>query len=256
MVFLNNIKLVFPPFARANVGYPYNSPAIRYAESIIFNKPVTFLIGENGTGKSTLLESLMHKYNESVRSESAKELFKDMILDNDPESGVEQLSSSIRLVENRSPSDFFFFRAESFFNYAHSVGRKVKEEYQKYPKSYLLESFGGRSLLEQSHGESFLNTFLNYREYNTLFILDEPESALSPQRQLTLLARIHELVQQNCQLIIATHSPILITYPNAEIYQIEENGVELTRYDQTELYSFTRSFLNDPDAFLNRLLGE
>jgi predicted ATPase len=251
MIYLKSIHLPIPSLAE---GYPYNSPAIRYADSIVFDKPVTFLIGENGCGKSTFLESLMVTYNNRILHQSTKELFNHMILDNDPEDGINLLASSLQLVEKATPRDYFFFRAESFFNYAHSVRRKAAEEYRKYPKSYMLESFGGKSLLEQSHGESFLNTFLNYREYNTLFILDEPESALSPQRQLTLLTRIHQLVQQNCQLIIATHSPILITYPEADIYQIDNSGVERVEYNETELYNLTRTFLNDPNVFLNQLL--
>lgn len=254
MIYLEGIEIKYPSSSPEKLGYPYNSPVIQHAGSIVFNKPVTFLIGENGCGKSTLLETLMHKYNMNIRHQTTKELFAEMIMDNDPESGVNLLSSTSRLLERAKPQDYFFFRAESFFNYAHAIRHQVEQEYRKYPKSYILDSFGGVPLLGQSHGESFLSTLLNYREYNTLFILDEPESALSPQRQLTLLARIHELVQQNCQLIIATHSPILIAYPHADIYQIDENGVELTEYTQTELYSFTRSFLNNPEVFMRNLL--
>ena len=114
------------------------------------------------------------------------------------------------------------------------MDRQAQLELRKYSRIYAYKAYGGRSLLEQSHGESFLCAFLNYASRNTLFILDEPEAALSPQRQLALLVRIHELVNNGCQLIISTHSPILMAYPNADIYAIDDTGAHVTPYEETE----------------------
>ena len=128
-----------------------------------------------------------------------------------------------KLIETQKPEKHFFFRAESFFNHAAELDRQAQLELRKYSRIYAYKAYGGRSLLEQSHGESFLCAFLNYASRNTLFILDEPEAALSPQRQLALLVRIHELVNNGCQLIISTHSPILMAYPNADIHAYGAN---------------------------------
>ena len=121
-------------------------------------------------------------------------------------------------------------------------GRPVKEYY------------GGKSLHEQSHGESFLSLVLHRFYGNGLYILDEPEAALSPARQLTLLARIHQLVKLNSQFIIATHSPMLMAYPNADIYQLDETGINPIQYEQTEHYRITKYFLNNREDMLNKLL--
>ena len=122
-------------------------------------------------------------------------------------------------------------------------------------KIYAYKAYGGRSLLEQSHGESFLSAFLNYASRNTLFILDEPEAALSPQRQLALLVRIHELVNNGCQLIISTHSPILMAYPDADIYAIDDTGAHITPYEETEHYQLTKYFLTHTEQMMKELLG-
>ena len=123
----------------------------------------------------------------------------------------------------------------------------------KYGRDYSMARYGGRRLLEQSHGESFLSTFLNYGERNMLYILDEPEAALSPQRQLSLIVRIKELVDQGCQLIISTHSPILMAYPEADIYNIDEDGARLTPFEETEHYQLTKYFLTHTQQMLREL---
>lgn len=255
MIYLKSIKLKDCSFIsplKSKLLYPFNSPAIRFIESFNFEKPVTFIIGENGCGKSTLLEALMTLYNERISYQGTREIFSEMISDK-TESDIDLLIHQIELQEDSTPSDYFFFRAESFFNYALKIDSKARDELKKYPRSYILDSFGGHELFRQSHGESFLNTFLNYRERNTLFILDEPEGAISPQRQLTLLARIHQLAKQGCQLIIATHSPILIAYPGATIYQVDETGAHVTPYKETELYNFMRTFLGSPEVFMDEM---
>ena len=165
------------------------------------------------------------------------------------------LPEHIKLIETRKPEKHFFFRAESFFNHAAELDRQAQLELRKYSKIYAYKAYGGRSLLEQSHGESFLSAFLNYASRNTLFILDEPEAALSPQRQLALLVRIHELVNNGCQLIISTHSPILMAYPNADIYAIDDTGAHITPYEETEHYQLTKYFLTHTEQMMKELLG-
>ena len=165
------------------------------------------------------------------------------------------LPEHIQLIETRKPEKHFFFRAESFFNHAAELDRQAQLELRKYSKIYAYKAYGGRSLLEQSHGESFLSAFLNYASRDTLFILDEPEAALSPQRQLALLVRIHELVNNGCQLIISTHSPILMAYPNADIYAIDDTRAHITPYEETEHYQLTKYFLTHTEQMMKELLG-
>lgn len=253
MIYLEQVKLNDPTWIEGNVEelkYPFRAPAVRYMESIVFRKPVTFLVGENGAGKSTLLEAIMYKYTERDENDpgmlyDGEEAFKSL---------ANVLPEHITLVETRKPRDHFFFRAESFFNHASMLDDKSREEMSKYGRDYSLKAYGGRSLLEQSHGESFLTTFLNHLGRNTFFILDEPESALSPQRQLALLVRMKELVTQGCQLIISTHSPILMAYPDADIYAIDEDGARITPYEETEHYQLTRYFLTHTEQMLKELL--
>lgn len=252
MIYLKQVKLTNPSEVEGPVEdlkYPFRAAAVRYIESIIFRKPVTFLIGENGAGKSTLLEGIMFKYEE--RDENDQGMLYDGIEAWKSYSNV--LPQCIHLIEERKPFDHFFFRAESFFEHAAETDRKSMNDIRKYGRDYTLGEYGGRRLLEQSHGESFLSTFLNYGGRNTLFILDEPEAALSPQRQLALLVRIHELVAQGCQLIISTHSPILMAYPDADIYSIEEDGAKITPYEETQHYQLTKYFLTHTEQMLKEL---
>ncbi|WP_106832300.1 AAA family ATPase [Parabacteroides pacaensis] len=252
MIFLKGVQLMDKNLVSGKVDelkYPYRAPAVRYMESLDFTKPVTFLVGENGAGKSTLLESIMYKYEE--REEDTPGMLYD---------GVEGLKmyanvlpEHMQLIENKKPDKHFFFRAESFFSHATELDMQAQRELRLYGRIYSYRSYGGRSLLEQSHGESFLSAFLNYAEKNTLFLLDEPEAALSPQRQLTLLVRIHELEQQGCQLVISTHSPILMGYPGADIYSIDEEGSRLTPYEETEHYQLTKYFINYRERMLKDL---
>lgn len=138
----------------------------------------------------------------------------------------------------------FFLRAESFYNFASDID-----------KLGVIESYGGRSLHEQSHGESFFAVFMNRFKGKGLYILDEPEAALSPSRQMSMLSRIHDLVGLDCQFIIATHSPIIMAYPDSIIYEIK-NGINRVRYEETEHYLITKSFLNNTEGMLDILLRE
>jgi len=223
--------------------YPFNIPVLQSFDKINFSDEVTFIVGENGSGKSTIIEAIA------------------IGLGFNPEGGTKNFNFStneshsnlhkyLRLSRSfRQPKDGFFLRAESFFNVASNI-----ELLDALGGRSLYESYGGKSLHEQSHGESFLSVILNRFSKNGLFILDEPESALSPLRQMTLIARISQLVQQQSQFIIATHSPILLAYPNAVIYQIVDGQIEQIDYKDTESYQITKAFLDNPNKMLKELL--
>lgn len=247
MIYLKQIRLLDPDLVKGEVKYPYAVPAVRYMASFLFDRPVTFLVGENGMGKSTLLEALMKKLpTDEAMAYDGEDYWTVKIAAND-------LDEQIVPVFECRPEDVFVFRAESFFNYADRIDRRAMRESFDYGKSYVLDRLGGQMLLQQSHGESFMSLFLNYSEKNTLFVLDEPEAALSPARQLGLLVRMRELAGRGCQFIISTHSPILLGYPEARIYQVEEAGVSAVAYEETEHYTLTKYFLNHTGRMLHEL---
>ena len=219
--------------------YPYCLPVIRNLSKIEFHPNVTFIIGENGTGKSTLLEAIAVAWgfnpeggtrNFRFATRPSHSALHDVLV----------LSKGLKL-----PRDGFFLRAESFFNVATEIERLG-----------VTGSYGGRSLHEQSHGESFLTLVTERFGGNGLYFLDEPEAALSPSRQLSLLARLHQLVQANSQFIIATHSPILMAYPHATIFQLTDGAITKIKYTDTEHYAVTREFLNKPEVMLKELLKD
>jgi predicted ATPase len=163
------------------------------------------------------------------------------------------LHESLRLVKSvQRARDGFFLRAESLFNVASEI-EHLDEEPSTAPP--IIDSYGGRSLHEQSHGESFFAVMMNRFGGRGFYVLDEPEAALSPSRQLAMIARLHELVRARSQFVIATHSPILMAYPNAWIYQITEHGLRRVRLEETEHYVIARRFLNDPHGQIAQLLG-
>lgn len=240
-LFLTGIELDLE--GHDDTHYPFNLPAVKHIGRFRFNKPVTFLVGENGTEKSTILEAIAVKYGFNAEGGSRNFNFST-------ETTHSELYKFITLTRGVSrPADGFFLRAESFYNVATEID-KLDEEYP-YP---LLESYGGKSLHGQSHGESFISLVQNRFFGNGLYILDEPEAALSPVRQMSLLVYIHELVKLNSQFIISTHSPILLSYPNADIYELTENDIRLTHYKDTEHYVLTKQFLNNPEGMLKYLL--
>ncbi|MDJ0919977.1 MAG: AAA family ATPase [Henriciella sp.] len=218
-------------------AYPFNLPAIRSWETLQLHEKVTFLVGENGSGKSTLIEAIAVAAGFNPEGGSRDHNFKTR----DTHS---ELHSFLRLVKPPiRPKDGYYLRAESF--YAQS--------------SYLddvaaLHRYGGNYLHQQSHGESVMSLFWNRFEGKGLYILDEPEAALSPNRQLSFLAHLHDLVEDNSQFIIATHSPIILAYPNAWIYHMSETGPERLPWDALEHVDLTRQFLNNPEVFLDTLL--
>jgi predicted ATPase len=220
-------------------AYPFCLPVVRHLEKLDFNSRVTFLVGENGTGKSTLLEAIAVNYGFNPEGGSKNFNFSTY-------QSHSELSEYITLWKGAAkPKDGFFLRAESFYNVASEIDNLG-----------MAGSYGGRSLHEQSHGESFMSLLLNRFRGGGIYILDEPEAALSPSRQLAMLARMNDLVQDGSQFIIATHSPILLGYPGADIYVLEEDGARLTPYEQTEHYILTKEFLLHPDRMLRELMDE
>lgn len=227
-------------------AFPFSLPAVRHLDRLTLHPAVTFIIGENGTGKSTLLEAIA------------------VVLGFNPEGGTRNFNFSTRASHSalhdflrpvrghRRPKDGFFLRAESFYNVATEIERLDDEPA---PAPPVIDSYGGQSLHEQSHGESFLALVNNRFGGRRLYILDEPEAALSPTRQLALLARLHELVEDESQFIIATHSPIIMAYPEAAIFALSENGIERMAYEDTEHYRISRRFLNDRESMLSKLFG-
>lgn len=225
-----------PDFQR----YPFNLPVVRGLDSLELHPRVTFFAGENGSGKSTLIEAIA------------------MAAGFNPEGGTRSFNFATRRSESelhrvlrlirgyRRPRTGFFLRAESYFN----VGTVLDGM-----PDILQEAYGGVSPHEQSHGESFLMLVRSRFWANGLYILDEPEAALSPQHQLTLLRHIHELAsRKSSQLLIATHSPILLAYPDARIYWLSKQGLSPVAYEDTEHYRLTRDFLLHRERYLRELM--
>lgn len=226
-------------------GYLRKLPVVAYLEEINFCRPVTFLVGENGTGKSTLMEALAIKCG--FNPEGGTKNFR--FATNETHS---ELYRYLKITRGyKRERDGFFLRAESFYNAASYI-EELDEIPAPSPK--IRESYGGDSLHRQSHGESFMSLALNRFGGKGLYILDEPEAALSPARQMALLSRIHQLVKQDSQFIIATHSPILMAYPEADIYSLSGEGMRLTPYQDTDHYRITKQFLDHPDRMLRYLL--
>jgi len=219
--------------------YPFSLPAVREMPAIELHPKVTFFIGENGSGKSTLLEAIAVALGFNAEGGTKNFTFATR-------RSHSELHDYLRIVRGVSrPRDGFFLRAESFYNVSSEVERLG-----------VASSYGVRALHEQSHGEAFLSLFMNRFRKDSFYMLDEPEAALSPQRQLTLLSRMHDLVGQHCQFVIATHSPILMAYPNAIIYQCGEHGIREVDYEESEHYRVTRDFLANPARMLKVLMGE
>ena len=224
--------------------FPFSLPVISRLKEIEFHPKVTFLIGENGSGKSTLVEALAVAWGFNAEGGSKNFNFKTHHAHSD-------LHQYLRLVKSvRRAKDGFFLRAESYFN----VATEIEKLDQEPGSPRIIDAFGGVSLHNQSHGESFFALLENRFHGNGLYILDEPEAALSPSRQLSMLTRMHDLIAEQSQFIIATHSPILMAYPDAWIYQIGPKGLDRVNYEDTEHYQVTKDFLNRPEMMLDVLL--
>lgn len=227
--------------------YPFSLPAVHGLDRIEFHPAVTFLVGENGAGKSTLLEAIAIAWGFNPEGGTRNFNFAT-------HQSHSELNKFIRLSRGyRRPKDGFFFRAESFFNVATEI-----EHLDEAPSfgPPIVDSYGGRSLHKQSHGESFFALMMNRFGGNGLYILDEPEAALSPTRQMAMLSRMHELVRNHSQFIIATHSPIIMAYPDAQMFFLSERGVAPISYEETEHFRVTKDFLNNRGKMLRVLLDQ
>jgi predicted ATPase len=243
MPFLSQISL--PPLLDGS--YLQNIPSLNKGLQLKLKSNVTFLVGENGSGKSTLLEGIAEQCGFSLRGGNRNHNLNTGLRFNGYESA---LASQLQLGWTpRRITEGFFMRAESFFNFASHIDELARHDRR------ILNAYGGRSLHEQSHGESFLSLFNNQFE-SGIYILDEPEAALSPARILAFMSVIHQLDQSGrAQFLIATHSPMLICYPDATIFQFDEEGVRETTYEDTEHFSLTKSFLDNPAVYLRHLMG-
>lgn len=251
--------------------FPFTVPILRTFERMTFASPVTFFIGENGSGKSTLLEAIACAIGSiTVGSESIR---------TDPSlAPIRDYADTLKLVwQPKRNKRGFFMRAEDFFGYARGVERmkeEMRQEIEAVDREYVNRSatargyakmpYGsqlgdmqrryGDGLDSASHGESFFRLFANRFIPGGLYLLDEPEAPLSPLRQLTFLSMLKQMVDQDSQFIIATHSPILMAYPGARIYSFDGGAIREAAYDETEHVSITRSFLNNPAQYLKHLM--
>ena len=246
--------------------YPFSLPIIRDMDEIHFSSPVTFFVGENGSGKSTLLEGIAVAVNATCAGSE--------IVDTDPTlEHARQLAGQLRLSKRGSGMRGFYFRAEDFFGFTKRVIREqeelgeLEEQYSEELTGYgrmlatgmargqraALESSYGEDPDAKSHGESFLEVFKQRMVPGGIYLMDEPETPLSPLRILSLISMMKEMVEQQCQFIIATHSPILMAFQGARVLSFDSVPVSEIQYDDVEHVTLTRSFLNNPEAFLRRL---
>lgn len=239
---LKTIKLLKERVEAWN-AYPFCVPAIASLDEVKLTYPVCFFVGENGSGKSTLLEAIAAHYGFGREGGNRNYQFETSASSH----AIDPLVRALRLSFTRRTGAGFYLRAESFFNaasYLDEIG--------------ILTSFGGKSLHARSHGESFLALLEGRFNRNGLYLMDEPEAALSPQRQLSLMLMLHELVRgrREVQFIISTHSPILLAFPHAQILSFDDGAVHEVQYRDTPPYVVMSRFLKDPDSFLKRLFAD
>lgn len=242
---LEKVTINFPEDTRFD-DYPFSLPIVKNLTTINFPTQVTFFVGENGSGKSTIIETIASLAGFGPEGGSKHIQFKTS--EEVTYTGVQKLADCLTLSwVNKPVKNGYFFRAESFFNvanYIDSVG--------------VQQSYGGKSLHAQSHGESFMSFFTNRLWQGGFFIFDEPEAALSPQRQLTLLTIINDMCKKNpqTQFIIVTHSPILLAYPDATIYSCDGGTLKKIAYQETDHYQITKYFLNNHERYLHSLFND
>ena len=231
-------------------GYPFSVPAIHGFRELALRSRIAFFAGENGSGKSTLLEAIASHYgfgreggNRNFRNDSSES-----------NHSIDPLVKALRLSFDVRTGKGFFLRAESFFNTASHI-----DELEKEPGgASIIGGYGGRSLHTRSHGETFF-TLLDFKfRRNGLFLLDEPEAALSPQRQLSFLVLIHDVLRKfkDAQFIISTHSPVLLAYPKAQIFSFDEGRIHEVDYEQTGSFQVVHRFLSEREEFLEELFAE
>jgi predicted ATPase len=264
-------RLTITPPADGGDAYPFSVPAVRQTSVLDFETPVTFFVGENGSGKSTLLEGLGAKVNLSTVGTTSVE-------QDDTLSHARRLAGAMRLSWSSAGRAHrgFFLRAEDFFGFTRSLNvqkaalrREIEQVHVEYEgRSAIakalrlgplmtslsdIENRYGADFDAQSHGESFLSLFRGRFVADGLYLMDEPEAALSPTSQLALLAMLQDMVKDAGQFIIATHSPILLALPGATIWSFDERPPRAIAYDESEHVRVTRDFLNAPERFLRHL---
>lgn len=268
MIHLRSLRYQIPD-DDPNAGFPFGIPAIHALDELNFASEVTFLVGENGSGKSTLLEALACAVGSIVVGSESLEQDKTL-------QAQRNLAGRFRLVWNKRTRKGFFLRAEDFFGYAKKL-TQIRAELQEDLKEadedprerselarqlermpyngqlHALQNRYGSGLETQSHGESFMALMQSRFVPGGLYLLDEPEAPLSPLRQLALISLLKQMVAQDAQFIIATHSPILLAYPNATILTFDQPPIHSVKYDDLEHVTLTRAFLNDPDVYLRNL---
>ncbi len=223
--------------------FPFSIPILSQGLNLDFSSNVTFFVGENGSGKSTILEAIASGCGFNHSGGNRNHSYSS----SDDES---DLASALRLSWMPKVTNGFFMRAESFYNFATYIDEIAAED------SSILQGYGGKSLHHQSHGESFLSLFVNHFNRG-IYILDEPEAALSPNRQLSFLALIHQLeASGKAQFIIASHSPILLSYPHSVILSLDGDEISQVTVQETEHYRVTRDFLDHPDRYFKYLFEE
>ena len=241
MPFLKTISTV--PGDAATITYPYTIPFIAKGFQLELHSDVTIFVGENGSGKSTLLEAIASKCEFHVAGGGRNQRY-------DHHQSESPFAESLRLSWFPKITEGFFLRAESFYNFATYVDHIASDD------AIMLDAYGGKSLHHQSHGESFLSLFAN-RFKRGLFILDEPEAALSPQRQLVFMRIMHQLTQSGrAQFIIATHSPMLLCYPGAEVISTDGDTLSVVDYRDTEHIRLARDFLAKPEQYFRQLFAD
>lgn len=240
--FIRSVTLLEDSIPDQN-AYPFSLPAVKNLTTLEFHPKVTFLVGENGSGKSTLMEAIAVRYGLNAEGGSRNFSFAT-------QQSHSPLHNHIRIAKGiKHPRDSYFLRAETYYNVATNIDQLDEGPGGPPIKSY----YGGKSLHEQSHGESFFSLFNERLRGNGIYLLDEPEAALSPKRQMQLLKRMHELVQANSQFIIATHSPILLSYPHSKLYSLDADGYAEKYYKDTEHFSMYKTFLDHPEKMLKEL---
>lgn len=241
--YINSLQLDLPE--DSSTEYPFNIPTLQHCKKITFHPKVTYLIGENGLGKSTLLEAIA--VNLGFNAEGGSRNFNF-----DTQATHSNLHNYLRISKGvQKMRDGFFLRSESFYNLASEIDLRDSD-----PEGggRIIDYYGGKSLHHQSHGESFWSLFMHRFGGSGLYILDEPESALSVTRQMAMLAQIEKLVHKRSQFLIATHSPIILAYPDATIYQMTTEGIYKVKYKETETYQLYKGFLDNPEQMTSILM--
>ena len=267
MAHLRSVRL-----GKSGTGFPFSVPAIRALTELTFDTPVTFFVGENGSGKSTLMEGIaLAAALPTVGSGDSKS--------DDTLAAQRKLAKALKLTWNKRATRGFFLRAEDFFGFTKRLAQtraEMREELTRIDQDLAGSSDYARSLAKgpasasladmtrrygedldaNSHGQSFLKLFQSRFVPGGLYLLDEPEAPLSPQSQLGLMAMMSDMVAQDAQFIIATHSPIILAFPRARILSFDDGAVRPADYESLEHVALTRDFLNAPERFLRHLSTE